>query len=243
MSQLNLAAEAQTTPRHVSFIETGRSVPTREMIDRLATALDIPLRERNALMLAAGYAPTHSEWSLDDEPMEPVSRALRSMLAAHLPYPAVVMDRRWNVLETNEGANRLFGMIMRPDLLPAEPNVLDLMLNPGRVRDAVSNWPYVAVSLLRRIRTEALGGVVDEETADLVAKMESTHTLPSSGVDPAGSPVIDVVFEVDEIRLSFFSVISTIGTAVDVTAQELRLEAFFPSDEETIVTWENLSSG
>ncbi len=236
-SQLELAADARTTARHVSFVETGRAQASRQMVVRLAGALDVPLRERNALLLAAGYAPLYSANGLDAPEFGRVEAALSSMLGQHEPFPAVVMDRGWNVLRANAGATRFFSGLLAPARLPEPANVLRLMIEPGPVRDAVSNWDAVAPSLLERAGREAVGGVLDTDTRALVDQLRSrADVAPLLGDPPAvvaAAPIIDVRFEFAGAALSFFSVVSTLGTPVDVTAQELRLEAFFPSDDET----------
>jgi transcriptional regulator with XRE-family HTH domain len=240
-SQLELAADARTTPRYVSFVETGRAQASRRMVVRLAGALDVPLRERNALLLAAGYAPLYSAGALDAPELHRVQAALSSMLAQHEPFPAVVMDRGWNVIRANAGAARLFGDLLAPAPLPEPANVLRLMIEPGPVRNAVSNWDAVAPSLLERARREAVGGVLDTETHSLVDQLRSRADVAAllGDLPPVSVtvPVIDVSFDFAGAALSFFSVVSTIGTPIDVTAQELRLEAFFPSNEKTRLTW------
>jgi transcriptional regulator with XRE-family HTH domain len=243
MSQLDLAAAAATTPRYMSFVETGRSQPSREMVVRLAVALDVPLRDRNGLLVAAGFAPIYPEHDPDDPAIERVMSALGRMLEQHAPFPAVVMDRRWNVVRVNSGAVQLFAALCAPDPVPDPANVLRLMLEPGPVRAAVQNWDQVAPSLLERARREAVGGVMDLATAELVQQLRTgvgaaELTTPRS-IAPL-VPVIDVEFALGETNLRWFSVVSTIGTPVDVTAQELRVEAFFPSDAETAARWREL---
>jgi transcriptional regulator with XRE-family HTH domain len=246
-SQLKLAAEAMTTPRYVSFVETGRSQPTRQMVVRLATALEVPLRERNGLLLAAGYAPLYPSEPLDGPELARVAGALMSMLEQHEPLPAVVMDRGWTVVRANGGAARLFGALLAPDPIPEPANVLRLMIEPGRVRERVANWAAVAPALLERARREAVGGVLDAETAALVERLRALPEVAALLREPeAGAatvPVLDVQFEVAGTTLSFFSVVSTLGTPLDVTAQELRVEAFFAADAETRAAWERLSAG
>jgi hypothetical protein len=215
------------------------------MVVRLARALDIPLRERNSLLLAAGYAPLYRASGMDEPALERVSAALTAMLGQHEPFPAVVMDRSWNVVRANGGATRLFGGLSAPDPLPDPANVLALMIEPGRVRDAVRNWEAVVPALLDRTQREALGGVLDPATAARVATLRARPDVAAvlSDAPPAAAePVLDVQFTVDGTRLSFFSVISTIGTPIDVTAEELRVEAFFPSDSATRAAWEALSA-
>lgn len=237
-SQLDLAAEALTTPRYVSFVETGRAQPSRQMVVRLARALEVPLRERNGLLLAAGYAPLYTVHDLDDPELARVRAALDAMLARHEPFPAVVMDRGWNVAQGNDGARRLFGAYLGK--ASATLNVLELILGPGPVRDAVANWDVVAPALLERCRREAIGGILDAATAE---RLERLRALPevalvlADALPVASPPVLDVAFVFDGSELRFFSVVSTIGTPVDVAAQELRVEAFFPSDDATERRW------
>ena len=241
MSQLDLAAAAATTPRYMSFVETGRSQPSREMVLRLAVALDVPVRDRNGLLLAAGFAPIYSEHDLDHPAVERVMAALDRMLERHAPYPAVVMDRRWDVVRVNAGAARLFADLCAPEPVPTPANVLRLMLEPGPVRSAVENWDEVAPSLLERARREAVGGVIDLTTAELVQRLRTGVDAAVFAAAPRSIaplvPVIDIQFAYGDRSLRWFSIVSTIGTPVDITAQELRVEAFFPSDEETATTW------
>ena len=211
------------------------------MVVRLARALDVPLRERNGLLLAAGYAPLYGAGELEGPELERVHLALRSMLFKHEPFPAVVMDRAWNVLQANDGAQRLFGELLAPQPLPEPANVLDLMVEPGPVRDAVLNWDAVVFELLERCRREAIGGVIDPATAKRLEKFRSrpdvARLIDQAVTAKSTSPVIDVAFAFGSDRLSFFSVVSTIGTPTDVTAQELRVEAFFPGDAATHQVW------
>ena len=247
-TQLDLAIDAMTTPRYVSFVETGRSQPSRRMVVRLARALDVPLRERNGLLLAAGYAPLYPTGALDAPELDRVRAALTSMLAQHEPFPAVVMDRGWNVVQANDGAGRLFGGLSAPDPLPEPANVLELMVGPGPVREAVLNWGAVvrgtagAVSARgRRGRPGSRDRGADRAAADDVRTWRPCSTTPSPRRSTV--PVLDVRFAFEARELSFFSVVSTIGTPIDVTAQELRLEAFFASDEATRAAWRPASRG
>jgi transcriptional regulator with XRE-family HTH domain len=241
MSQLQLASEGRTTPRYVSFVETGRAQPSRQMIVRLARALDIPLRERNQLFLAAGYAPVYALEPLDSPELEQVQRALTSMLEQHEPFPAVVMDRKWNVLRANSGARALFGRLLAPHPIPDDANVLRMFIEPGPVQRSVGNWDAVVPALLERARREAIAGILDDETAVLLGELrerpEVNALLAESERTPPTSPVIDVRFTVADVSLNFFSVVSTVGSPIDVTAQELRVEAFFPSDDEAREAW------
>jgi transcriptional regulator with XRE-family HTH domain len=226
MSQLDLAIEARTTARYVSFVETGRASPSRDMVGRLAVALDVPLRERNGLLVAAGYAPRYADRPLDDDGLRQVNAALDLMLAQHEPFPAVVMDPAWTVLRANGGARRLFGGLLAPSPIPSPANVLELMLDPGPVRDAVLNWEPVAATLLARARREAIGGIVSPSVA---ARLPDT--------DVRAEPVLEVRFRFAGRAVAFFSLLTTVGAPVDVTSQELRIEAFFPADDETRSWW------
>jgi transcriptional regulator with XRE-family HTH domain len=245
MSQLDLASAAMTTPRHMSFVETGRSRPSRQMVLRLAGALDVPLRDRNGLLLAAGYAPLYVERALDDPALERVTAAVSAMLAQHEPLPAVVMDRGWNLLRVNVGARRLFTGLFAPESVPSSANVLRVILEPGPVRSRVLNWRELAPALLERARREAVGGVLDLATAELVQELRTRPDVASVLSGPRTpappSPVIEVHVEYADTDLRFFSVVSTIGTPVDVTAQELRVEAFFPADDATGERWRALA--
>ena len=245
-SQLALASDARTTPRYVSFVETGRAQPSRQMVVRLARALDVPLRERNDLLLAAGFAPLYSDAALQSPSLAWIERALDAMLTQHEPFPAVVMDRAWNLQRANQGAEELFGRMFAPEPIPAIANVLRLIIEPGAVRRHITNWDAVVPALLDRARREAVGGVFDRATADLVATLRDrpdvAELVRRDDVTPAAAPVVDLHFDIGGTELRFFSVVSTIGTPIDVTAQELRLEAFFPSDDETRDTWAALTS-
>ncbi len=244
MSQLDLATAASTTPRYMSFVETGRSQPSREMVLRLAAALDVPLRDRNGLLVAAGFAPIYAEHDLEDPAIDRVMAALDRVLDQHAPYPAVVMNRRWDVVRVNAGAAQLFAGLCAPAPVPDPANVLQLMLEPGPVRNAVENWDEVAPSLLERARREAVGGVLDLTTADLVHRLRTGADAAVFAAAPRSIaplvPVIDVQFTYGDTTLRWFSVVSTIGTPVDITAQELRLEAFFPSDDDTATRWRRI---
>jgi len=240
-SQLAVASEAGTTPRYLSFLETGRARPSREMVDRLAGALEVPLRERNGMFLAAGFAPAYASAPLESPRLEAVSAAVQAILDQHEPFPAVLLDRAWNVRRANEGAADLFARLAAPDPVPSPANVLRLMLAPGRVRDAVRNWDQVAAALFDRVHREAVAGVLDREATELLDELRRdpavAGALERRAADRPAGPVIDVRFELDLGTLRFFSVVSTIGTPIDVTAQELRVEAFFPSDPETRTRW------
>lgn len=234
MSQLALASEARVTPRHVSFVETGRATPSRQMVLTLASTLDLPLRDRNQLLLAAGYAPQYQDTELDGPAMAPVRSAIDRMLRQHEPYPAVVLSRHWDVLQANDPAAALFEWL---GPLPEPPNVVRLMFDPAGLRPHVVNWPDVARALIQRVHREAVGGVPDPRTAALLDEVLAAPGVPRRWQDPDYTadllPVVPVEFSRGGRTLRYFSMVTTVGTPQDIAAQEIRLECFFPTDDAT----------
>ncbi|HKE18301.1 MAG TPA: helix-turn-helix transcriptional regulator [Kofleriaceae bacterium] len=238
LSQLALANQAGISPRHLCFVETGRANPSREMVLTLAGVLDVPLRERNALLLAAGFAPMYRESGIADAELEPVRAALTAILRQQEPFPAVVLNRRWDVLQQNAAAERFFGWLIGPRAAPAGPrNVLRMMFDPARLRPLVGNWQAVAESLIVRARREAVGGMADPDTAALIDEILAYPGVPPDvrrpRLDAPSLPIIPISFEKDSIRFRYFSTVTTLGTPQDVTLQELRIECFFPADAAT----------
>ncbi len=236
LSQLDLASTAEVSPRHLSFVETGRSRPSRELVLHLAEHLDVPLRERNTLLLAAGYAPVYRERSLDDEEMDPVRDALDCILAGHEPYPAVIVNRRWDLVAGNDTALRLFTAGVAPSLLEPPVNVYRLGLHPEGLAPRVRNMGVYSHHLLTRLQRDvAVSG--DGALAALLEEVRGYPDLthPSAvGFDPAKMLFLPMDFTtVEGDELSFFSTLATFGTALDVTVAELSIEAFFPADEFT----------
>jgi transcriptional regulator with XRE-family HTH domain len=237
LSQLALAHEAEVSPRHVCFLETGRARPSREMVLLLAGVLDVPLRERNALLLAAGFAPMYAETRLDDPELGPVRDALAAILRQQEPYPAVVMNRCWDIVGSNDAAARFVALLLGEARAREPANVLRLIFDPRGLRPHVDNWRAVAETLIQRVQREAVGGVQDGATARLLAEILAYEGVPSDlrapKLDVPLLPVIPVRFRKREDLYSFFSTVTTLGTAQDVTLQELRIECFFPADERT----------
>src|SRR5215813_12797129 len=235
-TQLDLSFDAGVSQKHISFVESGRSAPSRQMLLDLAQALDVPLRERNKLLMAAGYAPLYSDQALDAPLMNSIRKALQRMLRQHEPFPAIVMDRHWNVLMTNDAAPRLFNCFIDIDARPSPRNLLHLMFDPAGMRPFVANWPETARGLLGRVYREALGRVIDEKTKALLAELlhypgaKPEWRAPSPG---ESTPVIPLTFVKDRVRLNYFSMITTVGTPQTVTAEELRMESMFPADDTT----------
>lgn len=238
LSQLALAAEAEVSPRHLCFIETGRAAPSRDMVLLLAEALRVPLRERNALLLAAGFAPMFVESSLDDPSLAAVRSAVNAILRQQEPYPAVVMNRRWNVVDSNAAATHFFKRALNGrEPGDAASNVLRLMFHPDGLRPSVANWEAVGPALIQRVHREAAGGVVDAETQALVEELLGYPGVPKAWRSPDPrvtlTPVLPVTFVVDGITFNYFSAVTVLGTALDITLQELRIESFFPCDQAT----------
>ncbi len=237
MSQLDLAVEAGVTPRHVSFVESGRARPSREMVLALARALDVPLRERNQLLLAAGYAPLYRETGVDEPAMSQVRAALDRALRHHEPFPAVVMDRHWDIQMANAAATVMFAWLLGGERSERPANVLRLMFDPDGLRPFVANWEQVGEALVQRVHREAIGGVPDARTAALLKEVLALPGVPERWRAPdltaAPLPVIPVEFRKGRLAVSYFSMVTTVGTPQDVTAEEIRLESFFPADEAT----------
>lgn len=235
-SQLELATEARISARHLCFIEIGRSKPSRDMVVLLANVLDVPLRERNGLLLAAGFAPIYAESALDGSALASVRAALDAMLRQQEPFPAVVMNRYWDVLDTNAAAKRFFAFLFGERPMPDNPNVIRMMFDAEGLRSYVRNWPDVAEALIGRLGRESVGGIQDERTRALLTEVLAYPGVPdrlrsSSGV--SGVPIVPVRFAKGDLEFNFFSTVTTLGTPQDITAQEVRLECFFPLDGGT----------
>ena len=236
VSQLDLALAARTTPRHVSFIESGRAVPSREMVLRLAATLGLPLRQQNAVLLAAGYAPAWRERGLSAPGMEVVDRALDHMLAQHEPFPAFVVDRRWNLLRVNRGATKFVEFLTGPaPVVPdAEPvNLAVALMSREGLRPLIVNWEEVAAHFLRGVQNDAhMDGTL--ETMALFRRLSALaeEPLPSEAFPPdeSSSPVLAIHFRRGDTSLRLFTTIATLGTPRDITTEEIRIEFFFPLD-------------
>ena len=240
LSQLDLASAAETTQRHLSFLESGRASPSREMILRLATVLDLPLRQQNALLLAAGFAPAWRESDLSAPELAQVNAALDHMLSQQEPYPAFVVDRRWTLLRANAGAGRLVEFLTGPAppaREPAEPvNLAVALVSPDGLRPYVVNWEEVALYFLRGVQADAIADGT-RQTAQLLSRLLEFPGLPALSSAPAPretrAPVLAIHFERHGTPLRIFTTIATLGTPQDVTVQEIRIECFFPMDGET----------
>jgi transcriptional regulator with XRE-family HTH domain len=235
-SQLDLSLDSGLSQRHLSFIESGRSTPSRRALLDIAQALDIPLRERNTLMVSAGYAPifAESEWSAPE--MQSLNKALERVLRQHEPYPAVVMDRYWHVVMRNESAPRFFDHFIDLEARKPPRNLLHLMFDPKGLRPFITNWPEVAASLFQRVYRESIGRVVDERTGELLAQLQAYPGVKAEWRQPSTSsvlPLIPIGFVLKGKRINLFSLITTVGAPVSITAQEHRMECMFPADDES----------
>lgn len=239
MSQLSLSLEAGVSQRQVSFIESGRSVPGRYTILTLAQALDVPLRERNALLLAAGYAPVYSEAPWNAQEMHSVIHALERVVRQHEPFPAMVMDRHWNVLMTNDAAPCFFNHFIDMASREGPRNLLHLIFDPQGMRPFLSDWDNVSRSLLQRAYRESMGRVIDDDTRRLLDELLAYPDVPrdwkAHSASPATPmmPVIPLGFVSEGMVLRYFSMVTSVGTPQTVAAQELRLECLFPADDAT----------
>lgn len=230
MSQLDLAIAADVSSRHVSFVETGRSVPSRAMVLRLAAALEVPSREQNHLLIAAGLAPVYAERSLDDPDMAAVRDGVEQVLAAYDPFPCLAVDRGWRVLRFNAGATLLLDGVA-PDLLD-EPNALRIALHPEGLAPRIENlaqWRHHVVGRLRR--EVAVSG--SDQLCALLAEIESYPGGFEKTHDLGGVAVPLRLFTTGGRLLTFLSTVTTFGTALDLTATELSMEAFLPADQAT----------
>lgn len=228
-SQLDLSLDTGISQRHISFVESGRSVPSRGLLLTLSRTLEVPLREQNELLLASGYAPVHVESSWDAPEMSVITRAIDRVLQKHEPYPALVMDRYWNVLKTNDAAPRFFGLFVDLAARKAPRNLLHLMFDPDGMRPFVEDWEEVASGLLQRVQREAVGHVMDKKTIELLDELKKYPGVKDlSAVERNQIPVLPITFVRGSERFSYFSLISTVGTPQWIAAQELRIECMFP---------------
>jgi transcriptional regulator with XRE-family HTH domain len=229
-SQLDLSLDTGVSQRHISFVESGRSVPSRELLLSLAKTLDVPLRERNVLLLASGYAPVYLESTWDAPEMAVVNRVIDLMLRQHEPHPALVLDRYWNVLKTNDASPRFFGSFVDLSKRPKPRNLLHLMFDPDGMKPFVENWEEVASGLLQRVYREAAGHVTDKKTSELLNDLKKYPGAKGLSVARKSQvPVLPITFVRGSERISYFSMISTVGLPQDITAQEFRIECMFPS--------------
>ncbi|TDB89544.1 XRE family transcriptional regulator [Actinomadura sp. KC216] len=233
LSQLELASAAEVSTRHLSFVETGRSAPSRDMVLRLAEHLDVPLRDRNLLLVAGGYAPVFGETPFEEPRMDSVRAALKQVLDGHEPFPAVVVDRFWNLIDAN-GAAGLFMENVAPELLEPPLNVLRLSMHPDGMAKHILNLPEWRAHMIDRVRRH-VALTADAGLAQLYRELRGfPGDVGEAFAPPAGDEVVvPLRLRVDGRELSFFTTIATFGTPVDITVAELAIESFYPADEPT----------
>jgi transcriptional regulator with XRE-family HTH domain len=234
LSQLELSIQAGISTRHLSFVETGRSAPSRDMVLHLSEELELPLRERNHLLLAAGYAPVYRETSLDAPLMAPVRDAIRQVLAGHEPYPAVVVDRGWHLVEANTTVG-LFLAGVAPWLVEPPVNVLRVSLHPDGMAPRIANLGEWRAHLLGRLRRQvALTADPDlTKLADELAGYPCDQPEPEVELPGPGDVVVPLRIRHEGGELAFISTVATFGTPLDVTVAELAIESFYPADPAT----------
>ena len=233
VSQLELSVETGVSTRHLSFIETGRARPSRDMVMRLSEYLDLPLRERNALLLAAGHAPAYNQTPLDAESMRDVRRSLQALVDAHQPCPAMAVDHAWNLVLANDVAFTMADGL--PDELMTEPiNVMRLLLHPLGLRQRIVNFELYSAHLIHRLHRQ-VRATGDAIVRELLRELESYPGVRSPRAEAAFpiAPVFQIRLPPSDAVLSFFTVVSTLGTPYDVTLDEIVIESLFPADAAT----------
>jgi transcriptional regulator with XRE-family HTH domain len=249
-SQLALALQSGVSQRHVSFLESGRAKPSREMVVQLSTALDVPLRQRNTMLLAAGFAPVYRESNLGAPELTPVRQAIARMLKQQEPYPAVVIDRLWNLLDANEAA-AAFTLFLYEGPPPApppgkQPNLLRSLLDPRELRSKVANWEEVARYLVSTTYAEILAAGGEPKALAFIEEVMAYPDVPASfrklRFEDRPPPVLTVDYIVGGRSLSVFTTIATLGTPQDITLQEVRIECFFPADDRSDALFRSLAA-
>ncbi len=249
-SQLALAVRSGVSQRHVSFLESGRARPSREMVVQLSSALDVPLRQRNVLLLAAGFAPAYAETNLAAPELAPVRMAIERMLKQQEPYPAVVIDRLWNLLQANEAANAFTVFLFEgapPPPPPGKPmNLLRWLLDPTALRSKLVNWQEVARYLVSTTYAEVLAAGGEPKALEFMAEIMAYPDVPDSfrnlRFDERPQPVLTMDYLIGGKALSVFTTIATLGTPQDVTLQEVRVECFFPADDRSDALFKSLAA-
>jgi transcriptional regulator with XRE-family HTH domain len=236
LSQLQLAAAADCSQRHISFLEIGRTQPSREMMRRLSAALRLSFRQSNELLLAAGFAPIWSDTPFDAETLAPIRLALNFMLEQQEPFPAVVVDRRWNLLQANKGAVAMVEFLVGPLTPGAAINLADALVAPDVLRRYLTNWQEVVAYFVRSVEADAAADATAETAAlrDRLLNYPGVQaSLATPSAEAAASPILPMRFVKGQVSLELFTTLTTLGTPQDVTLQEMRIECFFPMNERT----------
>ncbi|MUG96961.1 helix-turn-helix domain-containing protein [Scytonema sp. UIC 10036] len=259
-SQLDLALTSQVSQRHISFLESGRAKPSQDMVIQLATVLEIPMRQQNLMLTAAGFAPIHAETDLSAPEMTSIRKAIDFMLKQQEPLPAIVVDRYWNLLLANNGATRLLTSFIDSDKLQTlfyidgKINLMRVMFHSQGLRPFIVNWEDFANHLLQRLHQEvnAYGGTlpnVEGESEQSTVLLNELMSYPgvseiwqTSNRTAQNALLLTVHLKREHLELQFFSTIATLGTPYDITLQELRIECLFPADETTEKNWKKVIS-
>jgi transcriptional regulator with XRE-family HTH domain len=247
LSQLDLASISQVSQRHISFLESGRAKPSQKMVLQLATVLEIPLRHQNLMLSMAGFVPIHTETDLSDPEMISISKALDFILRQQAPYPAIVIDRYWNLLLANNGATRLLNMFINPDKLQTlfcidgKINLMRVTFDPQGLRPFIANWEELVGYLLQRVHREANSSIESEQSTllfdELISYPGVADIWSCSNRSTQNDLILTTHFKKHDLDLRFFATISTLGTPYDITLQEMRIECLFPADEVTEHNW------
>jgi len=239
-SQLELGLASGVSQRHVSFLETGRSRPSRGMVVRLASVLDVPLDRQNAMLLAAGFAPVYAGRPLDSREMDSIGRAIDELLARQEPYPAIVIDATYAILRANDALGKLLAFLLGPEAVAAASeapmNAADIMLRPDGLRPVTENWEEVGTWLLRRLRAEGILEVGEVRVGPLLERLlayPDVAELDRAGPSNEFPPTLELRFQSGSTRLALFSVIATVGAPLDTSLQDVRIELLFPADDAT----------
>lgn len=244
LSQLELGMRANISSKHISFLETGRSNPSREMVIQLSNALEIPLSVRNVILTMAGYAEAYSRMDINQPEMSSVREALSIMLENHEPYPALVLDWDWNTVMTNDAHRRLVETIVTDTShLPLTNNMMELLFDPNGFRPYIENWEEVAYLLLQRLKRERM--LYQDRQSDLLERLMQYPGVPAHWHEQpykkTTEPMAYVIVKHGDVRLKLFSTLASFGTAIDNTMQELVIEQYFPVDKQTREFFEHLS--
>jgi transcriptional regulator with XRE-family HTH domain len=248
LSQLDLALAADVSARHLSFLETGRAQPSREMVLRLGATLDLSLRDQNSMLRAAGFGAEFAEPGLAGGMPDAITQAITRMLAQHEPFPMVVLDRCYNVLQRNDATRRLLSKIIAdPSALPARPNLLHVLFDPRLARSAVVDWERTARTLGSRVHRESLARPGDAELAAVARSLFDHPDVPREFRQPDFSapsePTIVLRLRVEGMTLAFLSTVTVFSAPQNVTLDELRLESYFPLDDATARACERFVDG
>jgi transcriptional regulator with XRE-family HTH domain len=248
LSQLDLALAAEVSSRHVSFLETGRAQPSRDMVLRLGATLNVPLRDQNEMLRAAGFDDEFPEPSYRDGMEGPIAQAIDRMLAQHEPFPMTVLDRRYDVLRTNDGAARMLAaLVAEPAALGERINVFHVLFDPRLARPFVVDWERVAHGMVSRLHRETLARPEDAELAALVRSLFDYPQVPESWRQPdfsaASEPVLTLRVRRDALELAFLTTMTSFNAPQNVTLEELRIESYFPLDDATTRACERLVGG